>query len=42
LDSATAINATNISLTINKNLEDVDVLGTVEPNDFCNTQFGVE
>ena len=42
LDSATAINATSISLTINKNLEDVDVLGTTEPNDFCNTFFSVE
>ena len=42
LDSATAIKATNLSLTINKNLEDVDVLWSIEPDDFCNAQFGVE
>ena len=42
LDSATAINATSVSLTINKNLEDVDVLWSIEPNDFCNTFFSVE
>ena len=42
LDSATAIKATNVSLTINKNLEDVDVLGSIEPDDFCNAQFTVE
>lgn len=42
LDSATPIKATNLTLTINKNLEDVDVLWSVEPDDFCNAQFGVE
>lgn len=42
LDTATAVNATNFTLTINKNIEDVDVLWSVEPNDFCNTQFTVE
>lgn len=42
LDSATSIKASNVSLTINKNLEDVDVLGTTQPDDFCNTQFTVE
>lgn len=42
LDSATPIKATSCTLTINKNLEDVDVLGSVEPDDFCNAQFGVE
>jgi len=42
LDSADPIKATNLSLTINKNLEDVDVLGSIEPDDFCNAQFGVE
>lgn len=42
LDTATAIKATNFTLTINKNLEDVDVLWSVEPDDFCNTQFTVE
>jgi len=42
LNSATAVNATNFTLTINKNIEDVDVLWSVEPNDFCNTQFTVE
>ena len=42
LDSAQAVSATNFTLTINKNIEDVDVLWSVEPNDFCNTQFTVE
>jgi len=42
LDSADPIKATNFTLTINKNLEDVDVLWSVEPDDFCNTQFTVE
>jgi len=42
LDSASPIKATNFTLTINKNLEDVDVLWSVEPDDFCNTQFTVE
>ena len=41
LDSANAIKATNCTLTINKNLEDVDVLWSVEPDDFCNAQFTV-
>lgn len=42
LDSAQSIKATSCTLTINKNLEDVDVLWSVEPDDFCNAQFGVE
>ena len=42
LASATALSASSVSLTINKNLEDVDVLWSVIPQDFCNTQFGVE
>ena len=42
LDSVNAIKATNCTLTINKNLEDVDVLWSVEPDDFCNAQFTVE
>ena len=42
LDSATPIEATNFSLTINKNIEDVDILGSTEPADFCNTFFSVE
>lgn len=42
LDSANEIKATNCTLTINKNLEDVDVLWSVEPDDFCNAQFTVE
>jgi len=42
LASATAIESTWFSLTINKNLEDVDVLWSTEPNDFCNTFFSVE
>ena len=42
LDSADPIKATNFTLTINKNLEDVDILWSVEPDDFCNAQFTVE
>ena len=42
LASATALSASSVSLTINKNLEDVDVLWSVIPQDFCNTQFWVE
>ena len=42
LDTATAVNASSATLTINKNLEDVDVLWSVIPIDFCNTQFWVE
>lgn len=42
LDSASSIKATQVTLTINKNLEDVDVLGSVQPLDFCNTFFNVE
>ena len=42
LDSATPIKATNFTLTIEKNLEDVDILWSVEPDDFCNAQFTVE
>lgn len=42
LDSADPIKATNFSLTINKNLEDADVLWSVEPEDICNTMFWVE
>ena len=42
LDSANSIQATQVTLTINKNLEDVDVLGSVQPLDFCNTFFNIE
>lgn len=42
LDSASSIQATQVTLTINKNLEDVDVLGSVQPLDFCNTFFNIE
>lgn len=42
LSGATSINATSVTLTINKNIEDVDILGSVEPLDFCNTYFNVE
>ena len=42
LDSATAVSASSFSLTINKNIEDVDVLWSTEPVDFCNTYFSVE
>lgn len=42
LDSTTPTQATSVSLTINKNLEDVDILGSVQPLDFCNTFFNIE
>lgn len=42
LDSASSIQSTQVTLTINKNLEDVDVLGSVQPLDFCNTFFNIE
>ena len=42
LDSATPIESTSLSLTINKNIEDVDILWSTEPADFCNTFFSVE
>lgn len=42
LDGTTPTQATSVSLTINKNLEDVDILGSVQPLDFCNTFFNIE
>lgn len=42
LSTATAISAISSTLTISKNLEDVDVLWSTVPEDFCNTQFWVE
>ena len=42
LDSTTPTQSTSVTLTISKNLEDVDVLWSVQPLDFCNTFFNVE
>ncbi len=42
LDGASVINARSISLTITKNTEDNDVLGSDTPDDFFNKQFAVE
>lgn len=42
LDSAPAINVKSVSLTISKNIEDDQVLGSVDPVDRLNKQFEVE
>lgn len=42
LTAGTAISCIGFSLTINKNLEADYVLGSITPNDFCNTEFSVE
>ncbi|NCD40553.1 MAG: hypothetical protein EOL88_00525 [Bacteroidia bacterium] len=42
IDSATAIDARNISLTINKNIEDKDILNNDGPSDFLVKQVAVE
>lgn len=41
LNAAWYINVKSVSLEISKNLEDDDILGDVEPVDFCNTFFAV-
>ena len=41
LGAASAINAKNVELNIEKNLESDDVLGSDEPNDFLNKQFAI-
>jgi hypothetical protein len=42
LSAGTAIQLTSLTLTITKNLEDDDVLGSLAPNDFLNKQFVIE
>ena len=42
LDAASAISIKSLNLTINNNVEDYDVLGSVAPNDFLNKQFTIE
>ncbi len=42
LDGASEIDVRSISLTVNKNVEDNDVLGSDTPNDFLNKQFVIE
>lgn len=42
LGAASASIVKNFKLTINKNLEDDDVIGTVDPADFNNKQFSIE
>lgn len=42
LSGGTAVALTTLTLTINKNLEDDDVLGSITPNDFLNKQFVIE
>jgi len=41
LDGASYTKVKSINLSIQKNLEDDDVLGDVEPDDFCNTFFSI-
>jgi hypothetical protein len=42
LGAGTAISLKSLSLTISKNIEDDDVLGSIAPNDFLNKQFTIE
>lgn len=42
LDLASYISTKTIGLTVSKNLEEDSILGSVEPEDFCNTMFGIE
>jgi Phage tail tube protein len=42
LSSATAIALKSVKLTINANVEDQDVLGSLDPADFLNKEFMVE
>ena len=42
LSAGTAIAIKSLTLTITKNLEDDDVLGSITPNDFLNKQFVIE
>lgn len=42
LDGASATNVRNVQLTVTKNVEDDDALGTDEPVDILNKQFTIE
>lgn len=42
LDGASSIDVKNIELNINKNIEDDDKLGSIEPSDFLNKQLTIE
>jgi hypothetical protein len=42
LNAASATQIKSLKLTITKNLEDDDVLGSLSPNDFLNKQFAIE
>lgn len=42
LGAGTAIALKSLTLSITKNLEDDDVLGSITPNDFLNKQFTIE
>lgn len=42
LDAGSAIALKSLTLSITKNLEDDDVLGSITPNDFLNKQFVIE
>jgi hypothetical protein len=42
LDTANAISLKSLSLKIEKNIEDDDVLGNIAPIDFLNKQFSIE
>ena len=42
LSAGTAINCSAFTISVNKNLAEDPILGSIIPNDFCNTEFAVE
>lgn len=42
LDGASAIKVKNVNLTINKNIESDDILGSIAPDDYNNKQIAIE
>ena len=42
LDGASAVDVKRVEININKNIEDDDKLGSIEPNDFLNKQLTIE
>ncbi|MCF7819874.1 MAG: hypothetical protein K9M44_00180 [Candidatus Pacebacteria bacterium] len=42
IGGASAIDVQNVEINVNKNIEDDDKLGSVEPNDFLNKQLAIE
>lgn len=42
LDGASTVDVKKVELNINKNIEDDDKLGSIEPNDFLNKQLTIE